>query len=228
MSTYERDNAGVVGFSVCRLRHPTRPSKMAPPVEAYRMTLGDRFKQRSAHRRVGIERRLFPDPFVTHGQSCWAVSPPPPWLTACNCTLVKWMTGFRMSFRTELIRSIGFNQDFSGYGLFEDVEASFQISKSRLIVGNRHAQVFHHRFPGPACTKWPRGSGMMQILNRIYCMSTCALWDRLPVNTCCDIPDTRSHNALLAQILPRDDSALLARGAHCEKFPNYCRRLSQI
>ncbi len=83
-----------------------------------------------------------------------------------NVVQVEYMTGFRMSFRSEIIKKYKFSEVFCGYCLFEDTDASFSTYKNGMLVGARNALIYHHKFP----TK--RGSGfimgLLPLLNRTY------------------------------------------------------------
>jgi glycosyltransferase involved in cell wall biosynthesis len=127
-------------------------------------TLVDKLLGRLGPTRDKIEHRLFPDPFLLHGRARWAALGVPGWLAAQNVVPVEWMTGFRMSFRTDLIRRAQFDESLRGYALFEDVDASFSILRTHLIVGARNAQIHHHRVGGRRDTSAKMGA--MQILNR--------------------------------------------------------------
>lgn len=166
MRVYERDERGVIG-AVCTAESLVAPSEaIATARQVHEVSRADRIRLRIARRRYQIEHSLFPDPFILHGRSRWNVQPPPAWLPEENAVLVEWMTGFRMSFRTEIIRRSGFDEALPNYGLFEDTEASFQVMKTHLVVGARRAQVFHYRTPG----KRANGviAGAAQLLNRAY------------------------------------------------------------
>ena len=124
--------------------------------------------------------QFFPDPLVTYGRSRWGVQPKPTWLEDENAVLVEYMTGFRMSFRTNVIRASGFDETLGGYALFEDVDASFQVLKTHLLVGARNAKIFHYKVP---TVSWIGSSiGAMQILNRAYVLKRhVASYDAFPV-----------------------------------------------
>lgn len=166
LRVYERDTARHIG-GVCAAESPTPPHGMDGMRERhYRMARGDRLRQVFAHSRASIERRLFPDPFVLHGRSQWNVKPAPSWLLDEQSILVEWMTGFRMSFRTDCIRCRGFDEALKGYALFEDVEACYSVMHQFLVVGARKAKVFHYRFPGSR--NHAIAAGASQMLNRAY------------------------------------------------------------
>ena len=165
MRAYERDERGDIG-AVCAAEALEPPGGVPAANAATRVSWVDRFKVLIGKRRNQIERAVAPDPFHIHGRSCWGVRAAPAWLEEENCVLVEWMTGFRMSFRTEMIRACGFDEKLGAYSLFEDTDASFAVMHSRLIVGARNAKIFHHKIPGR------RGSGyemgFTQLLNRAY------------------------------------------------------------
>lgn len=166
MRIYERDEQGAIG-AVCAAPSPTAPPGVLEAHQnTYRMSRRDRIKQLVGRQRAVVERVLFPDPFHLHGQSRWSVQPVPDWLEQENAVLVEWMTGFRMTFRSDVIKALGFNELFADYGGFEDVDASFRVMQQYLIVGARNARVYHHRRPGARSSGL--GMGMRQVLNRAY------------------------------------------------------------
>jgi hypothetical protein len=166
MRIYERDTAGDVG-GVCAAETTEPPEGVIKAAkEAYRQTLKERLNKVLGNQRSEIENALFPNPFHLHGRSRWSVRPKPPWLEEENAVLVEWMTGFRMTFRTDAIRSYSFDETLTGYAVFEDVDASFKILKNQLVVGARNARVFHYKAPSGRGDG--RRLGAMQILMRNY------------------------------------------------------------
>ena len=167
MRIYERDEAEVIG-GVCAVPARTPPPGILQRARAaYRMTAGERLKHRIGSYRYALEKWLAPPhPCLVHGRSRWTVRMVPPWLAEENAVLVEWMTGFRMSFRTESIRKTGFDETLSGYTLFDDHDASFHIMRDQLLVGAHNAQIYHHKARGG------RGSGynlgMMHVLTCAY------------------------------------------------------------
>ena len=164
LDAYEADTEGRVG-GVCGVEVSRAPGNLGG-LNAYRMERGMRLQQRIGQHRTRFERRLFVDPFVLHGRDAWSGRPVPPWMRELDCVPVEWMTGFRMSFRTDVIRAIGFDEALARYAVFEDIEASFAVLRDHLIVGAHRARVLHYRAPGS------RGSlrelGVTQVLNRTY------------------------------------------------------------
>ena len=169
MRVYERDEQGVIG-AVCGAQSMEAPSEVLGAARrVHDVSRADKFRLQIARRRYQVESALVPDPFVLHGRSRWGVQPAPAWLPEENAVLVEWMTGFRMSFRTDVIRRSGFDEAFAGYAVFEDVEASFQVMKTNLVVGARRARIFHHRAPSKRANGLTMGA--RQILDRAYVVS---------------------------------------------------------
>ena len=160
MRIYERDIDRSIG-AVCAAEAREPPwGEMEP--NPYKVTPGDRLKdwfQRHVRpRTVGI----FPDPLYFHEKAL----PAPAWLEAENAVLQGPMAGFRMSFRTDLIRRTGFDESLGRYALSEDIEASLGVLKTHLIARAEDAKVFHYTYPSKRVSG--RELGMMQILNRTY------------------------------------------------------------
>lgn len=173
MRVYDLDTEGRVG-GVCsaEARYPPEGALDQTQTPAYSMTLADRIKARIARIRYAAEGRAFRDPFSLAAERAYAAqgmalnAPAPSWLKSENAILVPWMTGFRMSFRTELIKRRGFDENLGRYALGEDIDASFSILRSHLIVGARDAQIYHHKAPNRRANG--RALGAMHILNRAY------------------------------------------------------------
>jgi len=169
MRVYERDEEGLLG-GVCAAESPTPPPQAPLRSDAgYRMTLRDRVNQRVAVRRARLERRLAPNPFELHGWERLRALPAPAWLGEEDAVLTPWMTGFRMTFRTDVVRRVGFDETFERYGQFEDVDACFGVLRTHALAGARRARVFHYRAPSG------RGDGFQmgvkQALDRAYVLA---------------------------------------------------------
>jgi hypothetical protein len=126
----------------------------------------DSLRLKVAKQRYLFEAKMFPDPLFLHGRSLLSIRAVPSWLESENGVPVEYMTGFRMSFRTKLIKQCGFDETLSGYALFEDTDASFCILKTHLLVGARNAEIFHYKDPGRRGTG--RSLGVAQVLNMAY------------------------------------------------------------
>lgn len=169
MRIYERDSLGQVG-GVCASEIARPPAEIAGAVKAsYARAPREAAIGISAPRRKRLKSRFVSDPFRGLADRKYAALAAPDWLTEEDAILVSHMTGFRMSFRTELIRRAPFDEDLGRYALFEDVDASLRILDSHCLVGARRALVYHHKVPGRRDAE--RALGVMQILNRAYVLS---------------------------------------------------------
>lgn len=115
---------------------------------AYQLSFSERIRKKIAKWKTLLERTFVPDPRLSYGRKLIAKRRIPGWLEKENAVAVEWMTGFRMSFRTEVIKKCLFEDVFRGYSLFEDVGASFLAMQHGILVGARNAQIYHHRYPG--------------------------------------------------------------------------------
>ncbi len=171
LRVYDLDTAGAVG-AVCGL-----PVVGFDAIDAtaaaggrYRISTGDVLDVKVARYRRHLAARTLPEPFVVLGKSFHARWTLPPWCAEHDVVPVEWMTGFRMSFRTDAIRAAPFDENLSSYSLFEDACASFAVMASgRMVLAARKARVYHHRFPGKRGNG--RTLGALQILNRAYAVA---------------------------------------------------------
>jgi GT2 family glycosyltransferase len=184
MRVYDLDTDHRVG-GVCSSEAKQAPEGVLPedPAQSYQMTRADRLKARIARTRFAIEKRSFRDPFYLAAERAYSaqgISPDvrgPSWTPkADDAIYVPWMTGFRMSFRTEVIRQRGFDENLGRYALFEDTDASFGILESHLLIGARTAQISHPKAPARRANG--RAMGAMQILNRAYVVARTGQTDR--------------------------------------------------
>lgn len=169
MRVYELDTNGDVG-GVC-----ARETK-EPPLDAnltisksYKMSFGDQIRQKVGKLRHKFDYKFCPDPLWLHGRSRWNVRPLPEWFDKEDVALVELMSGFRMSFRTEIVRECGFDEDFcvhTGYSAYGDIMPSFYVMKERLLVGAHDANVYHYRYPGPRTSGFK--FSFFTLFNRAY------------------------------------------------------------
>lgn len=122
--------------------------------------------------------RLFPsfpspglalDPIREDGDwmTTWGAKTAPPWLSDEDAELCGPVIGYKMTFRSDLIRRIGgFDERLGRYARHEDIDASIRCLNEGLNVVARRAKVFHCRYgEGRASGKeW----GMTSILSRTY------------------------------------------------------------
>ncbi len=167
MRVYEADVNGSIG-AVCPSESATPPVRIwGNSSVKHRMTLLDRFKFFYDRHFERIESSFYPDPLLTAGNSAWGGREMPAQYNDGDVEICGSMTGFRMTFRTDLIRSLGgFDESLGAYALFEDRDASLRVLKTHMILCAKAGRVFHHRSPEKRTSG--REFGIMNILNRAY------------------------------------------------------------
>jgi glycosyltransferase involved in cell wall biosynthesis len=166
METYERDREGRIG-GVCSAEATVSPVSLTTIEQTtYRLNAAHRLQKRVARYRYACEHWLFPDPLHTVGKKLQSQIPVPDFVVWPDYAVVPAMTGFRMSFRTAVIRERRFNEVLRDYCLYEDVDACFAVAKSHLLVGARRAQIYHHKAPEPRAKGFEMG--LVQVINRVY------------------------------------------------------------
>ncbi len=161
MRIYERDRDQVIG-AVC-------PAESAePPADLFDSERKHDHRLRAA---LGglmnrFEKSFLMDPIYIEGFSRVRRRQVPAWLAEENAGPFGPMTGFQMSFRTDLIRKIGFDECLGRYSLMEDRDASLHVLGQSLIVCREDARVCHFKTPGKRAEdfEW----GLINILNRAY------------------------------------------------------------
>ncbi len=166
MAVYDRDTEGLIG-GVGAAEASAPPPGSLDTGPTYSMRRSDRLRARVGKVRFALEKRLFPDPFEAVAQKKHKRLPPPPdWLAEADAVVVPWVTGFRMSFRTDVARSIGFDEHLGRYALGEDTDMAFEVQNTRYMIGANKAKIYHHK--APARRTDGRTMGAIQILNRAY------------------------------------------------------------
>lgn len=168
MEVYERDTEGKVAA--------VNPGiSLVPPPGAldgagYAMSDAHIAEAKTVKWRTKIGR-MMPDinPRMVVGKALVARAPDLPWMAEIDAVHVEWMTGFRMTFRAEAIKAVGFEPVFGGYSLFEDTDASWAVTDYGCVVGARKGKVYHHRFPGGRANRY--GLGAMGLANLAYLMA---------------------------------------------------------
>lgn len=170
MRVYEADVDNQVG-GVCA--KPVTHSPLADKQMAYKKSFGSALKTSTQPLRNFLEEALFPKPFNLYGQECWKKLPILAWLNEHNAVLVETMAGFRMSFRSSVIKKLKFDQIIGsrvGYATHEDMEASIHVLKAGYhLVAALDAHVFHHKHPSPRAPAF--NYGLCQIINYLYIAS---------------------------------------------------------
>lgn len=165
LHVYERDTEGrIAGVAAAETRVP--PDNVLPD-EAWRMEARHQREARFSFIRNQLEKRLSAlKPSIFLGSILNSRHEQPGWLSDLDAVPVEYMTGFRMTFRTDAIRASGFDEALLGYGLDEDIDASFTAMASGLVVAARRALIFHHRCPGGRGGEYTLGR--MQIAHRAH------------------------------------------------------------
>lgn len=168
MRIYSRDAEGLVGCVVPSdsVTPPHGVFETVPP--PYKIAFRDRLTVRqSVFGR--LVWGLLPDPLHLGRtwMSTWGVKTPPTWLHEEDAELCGDVCGYKMTFRTHVIRQIGgFDERMRGYALYEDADASIGCLKLKLNIVAGRARVFHYRDPQARLSA--RELGTMVMLNRAY------------------------------------------------------------
>jgi glycosyltransferase involved in cell wall biosynthesis len=118
--------------------------------------------------RNSVERRLFPHPFNLIAETTW--TNPVDVVDGVNARRVPHITGFRMTFRTDAIRQVGFDETLgygAGYAYHEDFDVSLRLERmGYALVSSEHAKVCHYAFPGARSKGF--AYGFCAIANCVY------------------------------------------------------------
>jgi glycosyltransferase involved in cell wall biosynthesis len=167
MNVYESDPNHVIG-GVCA--KPVTVSPVESLNLAYKKSIKSYIKFTMQPIRNRIENLLFPKPFNLYAHEKWRTLPKIPWLAEMNAVIVENMSGFRMTFRTNVIKKLGFDETVGykvGYAQHEDMDASLHVLSENLhLVGARNAKVFHHVHPSRRASGY--SYGFCQITNYLY------------------------------------------------------------
>jgi len=167
MKVYENDLDQVVGGVCGRL---VTSSPLEDRAMIYKKSLIYLIKSKIQPYRNRLENAFFPKPFNTYARQRWSLLPVIPWLSQRNSVVVESMAGFRMSFRSSVVKSIGFDNLLAkvvGYSTHEDMEVSLNVlNQNKHLVAALNAKVFHHTFPGKRANGFKYGFSW--ILNYIY------------------------------------------------------------
>jgi glycosyltransferase involved in cell wall biosynthesis len=168
MQVYERDSQNQIS-AVCGAESKSPPPDFEIVSAKYKMNAKDQVKLRLMGLIRWLEQRIAPDPARIAGRSFYNSRVIPNWARTDDIFPVEYMTGFRMSFRTNVIRAYKFDEAFSDYSLCEDIDASFSAWKEGAVIGVRNAKIFHYKSPENRGNG--RRIGVTQILNKSYIIS---------------------------------------------------------
>jgi glycosyltransferase involved in cell wall biosynthesis len=115
-----------------------------------------------------IENRLFPHPFNLIAATTWTDN-----IDVVDGTISKrvhHITGFRMSFRTDAVRQVAFDETLgygAGYAYHEDLDVSLRLARlGYALVSSQDAKVCHYSFPGKRGKGY--SYGFLAIANCVY------------------------------------------------------------
>ena len=165
MKVYQSDAreqvGGVAGVGVLR-----PPPELGQP--SYKRGKFRTMKQAVQPYRIYIEQRAFPRPFDIIGASTWTGKTDV--VDNINSKRLPHITGFRMSFRTDAVRQIGFDETLghsAGYSYHEDMDISLRLQmEGYALVSAEDAKVCHLSFPGKRGNDY--GYGFCSIANCVY------------------------------------------------------------
>jgi glycosyltransferase involved in cell wall biosynthesis len=169
MQIYEKDLDGTVGCVALTASLTYPADTFGADVPPYNMESRDRLAAVFRKPLGWVEEALIPDPMSPGSMwmKVWGKKINPSWLMPDYAELCGPVFGYRMSFRTSVIRGIGgFDEDLGRYAMFEDADATLAVLDRCLNVRATGAFVYHYRVPGARVNGWE--FGMMAVLNRTY------------------------------------------------------------
>jgi cellulose synthase/poly-beta-1,6-N-acetylglucosamine synthase-like glycosyltransferase len=165
LKIYQADMRGQVG-GVSGVGVLTPPPELGQPT--YNRSRFRTAKQALQPYRNYIEQRFFPKPFDAIGASTWTDKVDV--VDNINSKRLPLITGCRMSFRTDAMRRVGFDETLgygSGYSYHEDFDVSLRLEREGYaLVSAENAKVCHLSFPGKRGDGY--GYGFCAIANCVY------------------------------------------------------------
>lgn len=126
----------------------------------------EKLRKRFFYFRILWESRIVTDPLKLRGRRRIAERGTPEWLASMNTIPVEWITGFRLTYRTDVVRKERFSEELGQYALYEDVDISLRVLREKLVVTCMDASIYHHRYPSNRANG--RAIGAMHMLNRAF------------------------------------------------------------
>lgn len=167
MAVYEADTAGVVGgVSGSDVYAPPGRPASSSPQRASRLT-DHPWVMRVRNR---VEAALVPQPFSVFGLERIAELGTSAAATRLGFPLIDTIGGYRMSFRTEVVRRLRFDETLGsriGYAVHEDKDMGLRVlADGRLLAAAPDARVFHNVHPGKRAGGF--SYGFFHVLNYAY------------------------------------------------------------
>src|SRR3984957_9745022 len=165
LKIYEADVRRQVG-GVSGIGVPEPPPELAQPT--YKQSAFGSVKDALQPYRNDIENRLFPHPFGLIATTTWTHKIDV--VDDINSIRIPYITGFRMSFRTDAVRQVGFDETLGyalGYAYHEDFDVSLRLEQlGYALVSAERAKVCHYSFPGKRGKGYNYGFSV--IANTVY------------------------------------------------------------
>ena len=147
LKIYEADVRRQVG-GVSGVGVPAPPPELEQP--SYKKSAFVSAKGALQPYRSYIENRFFPNPIGLIGVATWTDKIDV--VDEINSIRIPHITGFRMSFRTDAVRQVGFDETLGyavGYAYHEDFDVSLRLERlGYALVSAQGAKVCHYSFPG--------------------------------------------------------------------------------
>ena len=164
MRIYERDADGRIG-SVSGSVSMSPPTSVLKRKLPYRLRWEDSFT--ASHRCMANPfAGFFHDPILDECSSRLNGWDPPDWLNEEEAALSVDFSGFKASFRTDVVRNLEYDEILGRYSLFEDRELLLRMMVTHMPVCAARARVFHYRSAERRTggIEW----GVITVLNRTY------------------------------------------------------------
>lgn len=154
LGVYARDEEGKVG-GVGGREVPELPTLLIQP--RYSKSRSARLNRVITPVRSVLEKRFFPEPLHLAARTLMQQRQLPPWVDGEDIVAVEHVTGFRMTFRTDCVRSVRFDEVMSGYTLADDAEMSLSTLRDHFLLVDHRARVAHYKRPGGREFGWRDG-----------------------------------------------------------------------
>jgi hypothetical protein len=165
LKIYEADVRRQVG-GVSGVGVPEPPPELAQPT--YKKSALAGAKGALQLHRNDFENRLFPHPFGLIAETTWTDKIDV--VDDKSSMRIPHITGFRMSFRTDAVKQIGFDETLGyalGYAYHEDFDVSLGLERlGYALVSAENAKVCHYTFPGRRGRGYDYGFSV--IANTVY------------------------------------------------------------
>lgn len=167
LQIYQRDTEERIGGVGMKEIHTPPPSvRSEDAARARDAGIVDRIIARFGPMKARLLNRLAEGPMHVACRIAMEHHTPPNWLSEVDASPAPFLHGFRMTFRTDIVRRCGFNEDFARGRGYDDFDISLAVLQTHLLVNAERAEVYHHRVGG----KRDDGleAGITQLLNPCY------------------------------------------------------------